>query len=194
MFSNWRKKRARKAALERRNSAHQALPDAAAVLVANFPDEIWPGVGSVVAGYCAANSEIDPVRLIETFHCEQARIALPRVEGPDKPLAFHQWQPGDELERGAHGIATPSATAPRLTPALLLVPLVAFDDRGYRLGYGGGYYDRTLEGLRSAGQVMAVGLAFEAQQVKNLPVQRHDQRLDWIITENKAYRFAGSGK
>lgn len=190
MFLNWRKNRARKAALSRRKAAHAANPDAASVLVSNFPDEIWPGVGEVVAGYWATHSEIDAIRLIETFHCEQARIVLPRVVGPDQPLDFHAWHPEDELNIGAHGIAAPKANATRLSPKLVLVPLLAFDERGYRLGYGGGYYDRTLEALRAAGPITAVGLAFEAQRVKKLPVQHHDQRLDWIITEKGAYRFA----
>jgi 5-formyltetrahydrofolate cyclo-ligase len=190
MFSNWRKKRARTKALAQRRVAHDALPDAPAALVENFPDEIWPGVGAVVAGYHAVHSEIDPIRLLETFHCEQARLALPRVAGSDVPLIFHQWLPGDELETGAHGIATPHTEMPVLTPSLLLVPMLAADERGYRLGYGGGYYDRTLSALRDAGPVIAVGLAYEAQRVKKLPVQRHDQPLDWIITEKGAYRFA----
>ncbi|WP_420434278.1 5-formyltetrahydrofolate cyclo-ligase [Hyphobacterium sp.] len=190
MFSNWQKKRARARALERRRTAHHDLPDAPSGLVSHFPDEIWPGVGAVVAGYHAVNSEIDPIRLLETFHCEQARLALPRVEGPAAPLAFHQWLPGDELETGAHGIATPHADAPQLTPSLLLIPLLAVDERGFRLGYGGGYYDRTLSALRATGQVTAVGLGYDIQRIKKLPVQRHDQRLDWIITEKGAYRFA----
>lgn len=190
MFLNWRKNRARKTALSRRKAAHAAHPDVARDLVANFPDEIWPGVGQVVAAYWAANSEIDAIRLIETFHCEQARIVLPRVAGPDRPLDFRAWHPDDELETGAHGISAPTEGATPLSPELLLVPLLAFDDRGYRLGYGGGYYDRTLEALRASGPVTTVGLAFEAQRVGKLPVQRHDQRLDWIITEKRAYRFA----
>jgi len=174
----------------RRKAAQAANPDATKALVANFPDEIWPSVGQAVSGYAAFNSEIDPIRLIETFHCEQSRIALPLVVGPDVPLEFRIWHPDDELEKGALGIATPKKDAPLLTPSLLLVPLLAFDDRGYRLGYGGGYYDRTLEALRASGPVTTVGLAFEAQRVKKLPVQHHDQRLDWIITEKQAYRFA----
>jgi 5-formyltetrahydrofolate cyclo-ligase len=189
MFTNWRKKRARTKALDRRRAAHEQNPDAAAALVQHFPDEIWPGVGSVVAGYHAVNSEIDPIRLMETFHCEQARLALPRVAGPGAPLAFHQWLPGDELETGAHGIATPHAEAPQLVPAILLVPLLAIDHRGYRLGYGGGYYDRTLNALRGGGEVIAIGLGYEAQRVVKLPVQAHDQRLDWLITEEAAHRF-----
>lgn len=190
MFLNWRKQRARKTALQRRKAAHAAHPEAAKALVTHFPDAIWPGVGEVVAGYWAAHSEIDAIRLIETFHCEQARIVLPRVAGPGQPLEFHAWHPDDTLETGAHGIAEPKRGASQLVPNLLMVPLLAFDDRGYRLGYGGGYYDRTLEALRAAGPVTAVGLAFEAQRMKNLPVQRHDQRLDWIVTEKRAYRFA----
>lgn len=190
MFFKWRKNRARKAALKRRQSAFAAHPDAAKALVENFPDEIWPAVGACVSGYAAFNSEIDPIRLIETFHCEQARIALPAVLGRGQPLEFRVWQPEDELPKGVLGISTPDETAQTLSPDLVLVPLLAFDDRGYRLGYGGGYYDRSLAGLRANGNVTAVGLAFEDQRVRNLPVQRHDQRLDWIITEKQAYRFA----
>ena len=174
----------------RRKAAFGANPEAAKALVTNFPDEIWPSVGQVIAGYAAFNSEIDPIRVIETFHCEQARIALPRVIGAGKPLEFRAWHPEDELEKDALGIATPKQDALVLTPSLLLIPLLAFDDRGNRLGYGSGYYDRTLEALRAPGPITTVGLAFENQRVKKLPVQRHDQRLDWIITEKQAYRIA----
>lgn len=174
--------------MSRRKAAHAAHPDAARDLVSNFPDEIWPGVGQVVAGYWAANSEIDAIRLIETFHCEQARIVLPRVAGQDVPLDFHAWHPEDDLERSAHGISAPKESATRLTPQLLLVPLLAFDDRGYRLGYGGGYYDRTLQRLRKERPLVAVGYAFAAQEVDALPVSPLDQRLDWIITEREAIR------
>ncbi len=190
MFSRWRKNRARKAALKRRLAACAAHPDAAKALVEYFPDEIWPSVGACVSGYAAFNSEIDPIRLIETFHCEQARIALPVVLGRGQPLEFRAWQPEDELEKGVLGISTPGEAAQKLRPELVLVPLLAFDGRGYRLGYGGGYFDLSLAELRAAGKVIAVGLAFEDQRVRKLPVQRHDQRLDWIITEKQAYRFA----
>ncbi|KAA5803949.1 5-formyltetrahydrofolate cyclo-ligase [Alkalicaulis satelles] len=191
MLTIWRKQQARKRALKTRLAAHKADPQAGERLAARFPDALWPPLHSVVAGYRPVRGEIDPGPLMETFWCEQARLALPCVDGPDQPLTFRAWAPGDELETGAYGIETPGAGAQTLTPALILVPLLAFDHEGRRLGYGGGYYDRTLASLRAQGPVTAVGLAYAAQRMKRVPCAGHDMRLDWIVTEEGALK-AGS--
>ena len=102
------------------------------------------------------------------------------------PLVFRAWKPGDALVAAAFGTRVPSDDAPVLTPELLLVPMLAFDDRGYRLGYGGGFYDRSLAGLKSP---IAVGCAYDAQRVDDLPVDDHDRRLDWIVTETRILEF-----
>jgi len=170
-----------------RARVHAETLDAAKRLVDHFPDEIWPALNSVVAGYRALGDEIDPVRLLETFHCEQARIVLPCVEEDAAPLVFRAYSPGDPLDQGRYGVETPPISATALTPSMVLLPLLAFDTAGRRLGYGGGYYDRTLEQLRSQGPVIAVGLAFEAQRVARVPSDSKDQRLDWVVTEAGAY-------
>lgn len=194
MLTRWRKNRLRARAKRARAAAFATHPDAARALVSHFPDEIWPALHSVVAGYSPIGDEIDPTPLLETFHCEQARLALPRVDGKSEPLSFRAFSPGDELEAGAFGVKAPAARAAALKPSLILVPLLAFDETGCRLGYGGGFYDRTLAALRKDGSVVAVGLAFEAQKVRRVPTDRHDQILDLVITEDKAYRMGADAK
>ncbi len=191
MLTGWRKGRARKAAAAARKAAHGADPNAGARLAETFPDEIWPPLHSIVAGYFAIRDEIDPRPLMETFHCEQARLALPCVTGPDQPLVFRSFTPGDALVRGAFGVSEPEPGAPEVKPALVLVPLLAFDSAGRRLGYGAGFYDRTIEALRALGPVTTVGLAYEAQRLRRVPTAGHDAPLDWIVTETAAYRTGG---
>jgi len=187
MLLGWRKSRARKQALAARKAAHAADPEAGRKLAAHFPDEIWPRIEAVVAGYRPIGSEIDPTALMETFFCEQTRLALPVVQGEGEALLFRRWQPGDALAKGAFNVEEPAGTAPEVRPVLVLVPLLAADLKGRRLGYGKGYYDRTLAALREAGTVIAVGLAHEAQLLPAVPAGGHDQRLDWIVTEKGAY-------
>jgi 5-formyltetrahydrofolate cyclo-ligase len=191
MLTGWRKGRARKAAAAARKAAFEADPKAGVRLAETFPDAIWPPLHSIVAGYFAIRDEIDPRPLMETFHCEQARLALPCVTGPDQPLVFRSFTPGDDLVRGAFGVSEPEPGAPEVKPALVLVPLLAFDDAGRRLGYGAGFYDRTIEALRALGPVTTVGLAYEAQRLKRVPTAGHDAPLDWIVTEAGAYRTGG---
>jgi len=191
MLTGWRKARARRRAAAARKAAFAADPTAGARLAQHFPDEIWPPLHSVVAGYFAIRDEIDPRPLMETFHCEQARLALPCVAGPDRPLVFRSWSPGDELVKGAFGISEPRPSAPEVRPSLVLLPLLAFDGAGRRLGYGAGFYDRTLEALRGLGPVTTVGLAYQAQQLDRVPTAGHDMALDWIVTEQGARRTGG---
>jgi 5-formyltetrahydrofolate cyclo-ligase len=105
-------------------------------------------------------------------------------------LEFRVWAPGGALENGVFGTRHPPLDSQSVTPDMLLVPMLAFDDTGHRLGYGGGYYDATLQSLRSTGSIVAVGCAFAAQRVASLPVESNDQRLDWLVTEQDARRFA----
>lgn len=188
MLTGWRKGRARKIAAVARKAAHAADPSAGACLVEHFPDEIWPPLHSIVAGYFAIRDEIDPRPLMETFHCEQARLCLPCVTGPGQPLVFRSWSPGDELVKGAFGVSEPRPSAPEIRPSLVLLPLLAFDGAGRRLGYGAGFYDRTIEALRALGPVKTIGLAYEAQRLKRVPTEGHDVALDWIVTEQGAHR------
>lgn len=191
MLSGWQKNRLRRLALVRRSALADANPDAGTALAGHFPDAAWPAVHAVVAGYWPVRGEIDPRPLMETFLLEQTQLALPVVTAKNTPLEFRAWTPGDTLETGAFGIDVPEAKRPALTPSLLLVPLVAFDARCHRIGYGAGFYDRTLSALRADGPVVAVGLAHEGQRVNRVPAGRHDVALDYVVTETRCYRADG---
>ncbi|QCO01760.1 5-formyltetrahydrofolate cyclo-ligase [Azospirillum argentinense] len=147
-----------------------------------------------VAGYWPLGSELDvrPLLLhlrtggLKTGGCS---IALP-VSGPrGQALIFRDWDPALPLAAGRYGIQEPGADRPEVVPAVLLVPMLAFDRSGHRLGYGAGYYDRTLDALRAIRPVLAVGMAFAAQEMDAVPCGAHDERLDWILTERETLRF-----
>lgn len=190
MLTAWRKTNARRAARAARAAAYAKEPDAGRRLVEHFPDSLWPKVRQVVAGYAAIGDEIDPQTLLETFALEQARIALPCVVGKDQPLTFRSWTLDQPLEPGPFGTRQPGADHAELNPSLILVPLVGFDLKGRRLGYGGGFYDRTLEKLRQSGPLTVVGLAYAAQRLAKVPAEAHDIRLDWVVTEQGAHQIA----
>lgn len=117
------------------------------------------------------------------------QAALPVVVGEDAPLAFRHWAPATPLAPDRYGIPTPTA-GEWLIPDLILLPLNGFDGEGYRLGYGGGYFDRTLAALSP--RPLAVGVGFEINRLDSIRPEPHDQRLDWIVTEAGAFRPAGA--
>ena len=165
-----------------RAKARAALGDAAAPAIAAGFCRAFPDLAGVtVAGYWPINTEADCRPLMDRLRSVGAVIALPAVAG-DR-LIFRLWQPGADLLDGPFGTRHPPDTAVAVDPRLLLVPLLAFDRQGGRLGYGGGYYDRALSTLRAAGPVVAVGIAFAAQEWPGLPGECHDQGLDWVVTE-----------
>lgn len=135
--------------------------------------------GRVLAGYWPMRDEADP-RAAMAAH--DGPVVLPVVTGTARPLVFRLWR-GEVLERGPFGTSHPPESAPEVRPDILIVPLAGFDARGNRLGYGGGFYDRSLEALRRAGPVLALGLAFEAQRLPTIPTEPTDQPLDLIVTE-----------
>ncbi len=143
-------------------------------------DQFEPGI---VSAYYPFETEIDCLPLLNALDGKGWRIGLPVVIGKARPLEFRLWVPGGALEPGSFGIPAPPATAETVDPDVLLVPMLAFDRYGYRLGYGGGFYDRTLALARSERTVTAIGLAFDAQGVDRCPVDDYDQPLDAIITE-----------
>ncbi len=186
---------AAKAALRRRALALRAGLTAAdnSRAVARMADlllaacSVAPGLR--VAGFYPIRTEPDIRPLLLRLAAAGCLLALPRVTGPGRPLAFHAWVPDSPLEADSFGVPTPPATAPRCRPSLVLAPLLAFDRHGYRLGYGGGFYDRTLAALRADGQaVQAVGLARAAMEVAEIPRNGHDQPLDLIVTEQEVIR------
>ncbi len=170
-------------------AARAAVP---AQLLERFDAALQPSPEAVVSGYWPSRDEIDPRPLMAALHRRGHTCALPAIAGAAAPLVFRRWAPGDALVRGAYDIPVPPDPASEVTPGVLLVPLLAFDRSGARLGYGGGFYDRTLEALRAAGPLLAVGLAYAGQAVERVPSDAADQRLDWIVTETEATRAGAS--
>lgn len=171
------KQRLRAQALE----ARAAGGDAAA-LDRHLIAALAPHAGKVVSGYWPMRGEADP-RPAMAAH--RGPVCLPVVPGPAQPLLFRTWQ-GEDLVPGPWGTLHPADSAPLAVPEVLIVPLAGFDAQGNRLGYGGGYYDRTLEFLRKSGPVTAIGLAFACQQLPAIPADPYDQPLDLIVTDTGA--------
>jgi len=175
----------RREARAHRKRLKQALPDFAARIAA-YADVLAIQPGQIVGGYHALADEADPALLLQRLAQAGAHIAFPRVTGPDQPLDFHRIPDGAALAPGAFGIHEPLAHWPSVQPDVLLVPLLAFDARGHRLGYGGGFYDRTLERLPAR----TIGIAYAGQEVSSLPAQAHDMALEAILTEAGFRRFS----
>ncbi len=175
----------RRIAGERRDAA-AATAGETAVVTDRFLAAVRVPPGAAVSGYWPMRSEIDPRPILTALHARGHSLCLPVVVGKGQPLIFRAWRPGDGLVAGGFGTQVPDEEQETVVPRLLLVPLLAFDRAGYRLGYGGGFYDRTLAALRAQGPVVAVGLAFSAQEVESVPHDATDARLDWIVTEAEA--------
>ena len=192
------KRRLRSAAKAARAAAaaadRAAKGDAAAVLRDQFLASVPLAEEVVVSGYWPMGDEIDPRPLLEALAVRGHRLALPAIRAAAAPLDFRAWQPGDDLRPAGFGTHEPLSNAEELRPGLLLVPLLAFDAAGYRLGYGGGFYDRSLALLRGAGDILAVGLAFAAQQVAAVPREATDQPLDLVVTEEGVIEPAGRSR
>jgi 5-formyltetrahydrofolate cyclo-ligase len=144
---------------------------------------------SVVSGFWPIKEEIDIRPLMIELTNQGCQLALPVVQGKGKPLLFRAWRPGDPLEQGVFGTLQPSAKREVIEPDALIVPLLACDEEGWRLGYGGGFYDRTLAGLRAKKTITAVGVGFNDQLVPEVPHGPSDQRLDWLLTDKRACAF-----
>ncbi len=145
----------------------------------------------IVSAYWPLPGELDPRPGFVALGERGATLALPRTVGDDQPLEFHSWQPQDNLIEGRFKVMEPPSTAARVHPDILLIPLLAFDRYCHRLGHGKGYYDRTLQGLRSQNTaVLAIGVAFAVQEIEHVPTDAYDQTLDMIITEHDVYRPA----
>ncbi len=136
----------------------------------------------VVSAYYPMQGEIWPLALMAALKAKGHELALPVMQGKADPLLFRAWAPGDELIAGVWGIRQPAPSKPAVLPDILLVPLLAFDRRGWRLGYGGGYFDRTLRTLRAQKAILAVGLGLDELEVDDVPHLDYDERLDWILT------------
>lgn len=166
----------REAAFAVRKAAFAAGQGQAAEILADY---LAGEGGRVLSGYMPMRTEIDP---LPAMAAHQGTVGVPVIIGKGLPLRFREWSPGARMVEGAFKALIPEEGA-WVEPEVLIVPLLAWDARGYRLGYGGGFYDRTLEGLRAKGPVLAVGFAFAAQEVAEVPIDATDQRLDAVVTE-----------
>ncbi|MDD9722875.1 5-formyltetrahydrofolate cyclo-ligase [Sulfitobacter sp. PR48] len=169
---------ARKAAFARR----KPLFDAATAAQAGYLSEVLAGYRGVpVSGFMPIRTEIDPTPAMAEA-AAHGPVGVPVIRAAGTPLQFARWQPGAEMVPGVFGALIP-AEPEFFEPELLIVPLLAFNRRGGRLGYGGGFYDRTLEMLRGKRPTLAIGFAFAGQEVDDLPLEPTDQPLDLIVTE-----------
>jgi 5-formyltetrahydrofolate cyclo-ligase len=160
---------------------------AAEAIAARGLAEAKPGL--VVSGFMPLKSEINPLPLMRRLVQAGATLALPAIAGRGKPLIMRAYTYEDTLVRGQWGIREPRPDAAEVAPDILLVPLACFDRAGHRIGYGAGYYDMTITALRAKKNVMAVGLAFAAQEIDKVPATPRDARLDVVLTEREAIDF-----
>jgi len=182
----------RRALLDQRDAIRGRCAEASRRVAENFVAGIRMAPNAAVSGYLAINGEIDVAPLLAGLGGCGHPVALPVVTAPRTPLAFRAWVDGASLENGPFGTRHPAESAPGIVPDVLLVPLLGFDRSGRRLGYGGGYYDRTLAALRDRKTVLAIGIAFREQEVANIPCDEDDQSLDWVVTDSEVIA-AGAG-
>ena len=182
------KRQARTAAVKQRAMAHEQFKDIAGVALADrgLPERVGLNSG-IVSGFIPYKSEISTIPLLNALRRNGWLTALPVVIAQDQPLVFRSWAPGDPLVPGVWDIPIPSESAVEVFPDVLLVPMLAFDRDGHRLGYGGGFYDRTLEKLRMLKKVVAIGVAYQAQMVDQVPRGEYDAPLDFVMTEQETY-------
>lgn len=178
----------RMAALQRRAAMGEAARAEASRLAARFAlPLILAERVRCVSLFSAIHDEIDPRPLAHALREKGVMLALPEVVRLGQPLLFRQWAADDPLEpKGRYAIPTPAPDAPVVVPDVVMVPLAAYDSEGYRIGYGAGFYDRSLALLRAQGPVRTFGFAFSCQQVARVPREPHDEPVDWMITQDGA--------
>jgi len=171
---------AKRERLDGKLAADAAQAVAAALL------QVISGSATIIAGYSPMRGELDISEAMSQLAARGHTLCLPGIEASDKPLHFRRWRIGEVLEKGRYGIEVPPPGAPVFRPNAVLVPMIAFDRTGHRLGYGAGYYDRTIQQLRSLEKnVQIIGVAYAMQEVAHLPVDAHDQKMDVIVTEKE---------
>jgi len=181
----------RKDALMRRDAIPAAERAQAAERIAMraFPCPVE--FGTIVSGFMPLKTEINPLPLMRKLGQRGAHLALPAIAGRGNPLHMRAFAFGDELASGQWGIREPKADAREVAPDIMLVPLLAFDRNGHRIGYGAGYYDMTIAKFRAIKPVIAAGIAFAAQEIEQVPVTPRDARLDLVLTEREVIDLRG---
>ncbi|MBN9343407.1 MAG: 5-formyltetrahydrofolate cyclo-ligase [Caedibacter sp. 38-128] len=144
----------------------------------------------IIAGYWPKAEEVDSRPLLENLFLQKYEVVLPITSKENKTLLFRRWSPHNSLKMGLHNTFEPHENQPLLLPDILFIPLLSFDKQGHRLGYGGGYYDQTLSTLKKIKSITTIGLAYDIQHVNQLPIEPHDEALQWIVTEKKIYNLS----
>ena len=173
----------------RTRDAAAARGQIGAALAVNIESAITIPSTAVVSGFWPIGSEVDIMPTLARYAALGCAVALPVVIERGTPLAFRRWRDGDDMDTGPFGIAEPKRAAGDLSPDVLFVPMLSFSRAGFRLGYGGGFYDRTLRGLRAQKSIVAIGVAFAVQENPETPHGSDDEQLDWIVTEQKAFKI-----
>ena len=179
----------REQAFARRDALPADERAAAAETIAARPFPVTITAGMVISGFSPMKTEINPLPLMRKAAQLGARLALPAIAGRGRPLIMRAYAFGDELARGQWGIREPKAGAPEVAPDVLIVPLAAFDRAGHRIGYGAGYYDMTINAMRARKKIVAIGIAFAAQEILSVPATERDARLDFVLTEREVIDF-----
>ncbi|WP_407049914.1 5-formyltetrahydrofolate cyclo-ligase [Methyloraptor flagellatus] len=171
-------------ALGRRDTLPPEYRAAVTERLLDFLDALGIPAGARVSGFWPICSEIDPRGLMRALAARGHALGLPVILPDRTTMIFRRWSIGGALEAAGFGLSVPPASEPEIRPDVMLVPLAAFDRRGFRIGYGRGYYDRAIERIERDGPVLKIGLAFAAQEVPAVPIEAHDQALDFVLTEN----------
>ena len=185
----------RQQATLKRAKLANASPEAAITLAGHAAHLTSCFGRGVYAGYMPIHSELSPLVLLEHLSSLGCDLALPITPQAGQPLGFHRWEIGGLLDDGPYGTKQPPAGNDKCTPDVILAPMLAFDAEGWRLGYGGGFYDRTVAGLRRFGQrVTLIGIAYEGQKVEKIPVGPFDMPLDAVLSPAGMFELGGSHK
>jgi 5-formyltetrahydrofolate cyclo-ligase len=176
-------------ALALRDALPAAVRAAAAAAIAGRAFPVKIAAGMIVAGFSPMKTEINPIPLLRKLADAGASLALPAIAGRGHPLIMRAWHFGAPLASGQWGIREPTPEAAQVDPDILIVPLACFDRAGHRIGYGAGYYDMTINALRAKKPVIAIGIAFAAQEIPKVPATERDARLDLVLTERETIDF-----
>jgi 5-formyltetrahydrofolate cyclo-ligase len=171
--------------LAKRDALPAAERQAGAETIAARKFPVAVPAGTIVSGFMPMKTEINPLPLLRALAQRGAQLALPAIAGRGKPLIMRAFKFGDPLKAGQWGIREPVPDAPEVAPDILIVPLACFDRAGHRIGYGAGYYDMTIHALRAQKKVVAIGIAFAAQEIPRVPATERDERLDLVLTERE---------
>ncbi len=186
-----KKKTFRQQAKAKRLAAYNQHPQAGQSIAETLLAQAFP-VTSKISAFWPLSEELDTLPLLHALHAQGHQLLLPIMQGAGKPLLFGLWQPGDQLVKASFQTLEPHADKPRMIPDIMLCPLLAFDRQGYRMGYGGGFYDRTIAQLKSQAPLTTIGIAFAEQEVPAVITGAYDEPLHRIITQNEVIEISAS--